>query len=460
MRWAAGLWLAATLPAWTAELRVGRAAVKITPGAGVPMAGYYRHRLAEGVHDDLHAKALVLEMDGARAALVACDLGAIDRELVEAARKLIEEATGIGGGRVMISATHTHTGPQIRPRFLGGLQPAPLKAARAYRSALPGKIADAVRLANAGLTPARAAAAVGHEESISFYRRFLMKDGTVRFNPGKLNPGIVQPMGPIDPEVAAVWFDTRAGAPLATYVNFPLHLDTVGGNQYSADYPYTLAKILGRIHGPEMLTVFTIGAAGNINHIDVKSRDPQKGHGEARRIGTVLAGEVIKSSARSRPVVAASVAAASELLPLAAPSVTAADVLKAKAAAAQFGKPDGPPFLEMVHALKVLDVAEREGKPWEAEVQVVALGDQVAWVGLPGEIFVELGVAIKKASPFPITMIVELANGTLSYVPTRKAYAEGAYEVISARTAPGGGEAMAEAAIRLLAELHRNPRSR
>ena len=88
-------------------------------------------------------------------------------------------------------------------------------------------------------------------------------------------------------------------------------------------------------------------------------------------------------------------------------------------------------------------------------MQVIALGDQIAWVGLPGEIFVELGVAIKKASPFPQTVVVELANGWISYVPTRKAFAEGGYEVVSARCQAGGGEALAEAAIGLLAKLHR-----
>jgi len=455
MRWL--LLLAASLaPLWSGELRAGRAAVKITPGVGVPMAGYYRHRLAEGVHDDLFAKALVLEQDDVRVALVAVDLGAIDRETVLEARKRIEEASGIRGDHVMISATHTHTGPQIRPRFLEGLEPGPLKAARQYRAALPVRIAEAVTLALGSLARARVSAAAGREESLAFYRRFLMKDGTVRFNPGKLNPDIVQPMGAIDPDVGVVYLDSPEGAPLAVYVNHALHLDTVGGNQYSADYPYTLARILAKIHGAELLTLFTIGAAGNINHIDVKNRDPQKGHGEARRIGTVLAGEVLKTMTRLGPIGNTQIRVRREVLSLPPPSFSAAEVEKARAAARQFGRPDAAPFLDMVHALKVLDVAVRNGQPWDAEVQVIAVGDRLAWVGLPGEIFVELGLAIKNASPFPHTIVVELANGTLSYVPTRKAFSEGAYEVISSRCAPGCGETMADAAIRMLAELDRS----
>ena len=92
----------------------------------------------------------------------------------------------------------------------------------------------------------------------------------------------------------------------------------------------------------------------------------------------------------------------------------------------------------------------RNGKPWEVEVQVIALGNEVAWVSLPGEIFVELGLAIKQASPFRYTMIAELANGSIGYIPDRPAYAQGNYEVVSARCAEGSGEMLVKAAVRLL----------
>ncbi len=105
-------------------------------------------------------------------------------------------------------------------------------------------------------------------------------------------------------------------------------------------------------------------------------------------------------------------------------------------------------------AFKVLELEEKRGQPVEAEVQVIALGREVAWVGLPGEIFVELGRAIKNASPFPYTIVAELANGAIGYVPDRRAYPQGAYEVISSRVAQGGGEALAETAVRLLLEAH------
>jgi hypothetical protein len=123
-----------------------------------------------------------------------------------------------------------------------------------------------------------------------------MADGTVGWNPGKLNPKIVKPAGPIDPEVGVVSVESPDGTPMATLVNYALHLDTVGGLEISADYPYTLARtVAARRPG---LTIFTIGCAGNLNHIDVKSASPQKGHGEAARIGSALGAEVIRTISR------------------------------------------------------------------------------------------------------------------------------------------------------------------
>jgi hypothetical protein len=111
-----------------------------------------------------------------------------------------------------------------------------------------------------------------------------------------------------------------------------------------------------------------------------------------------------------------------------------------------------------VSAFKTLDIVARDGRPHEAEVQVIALGPDLAFVGLPGEIFTEIGQAIKRASPFRYTVIVELANGSVGYVPDRAAYAQGAYEVVSTRCAEGSGEMLADAALALLKEL-REPKS-
>lgn len=443
----------AVTSAAAAELKVGTAAVKITPPEGTPLAGYYSPRGAKDVLDDLHSKALVLEHDGTRVALVACDLISLPRRTVAEARRLIEKQTGIPAAHVMISATHTHTGPAlIRDSATDELVGATGDLGRRYSEALPGLIAQSVAEANKNLTSARVSAAVGKEDGISFNRRFFMRDGSVSWNPRKQHPDIVQPAGPIDPDVGVVYFETAKGKPLATYVNFALHPDTVGGEAVSADYPGVLAKLLAEYKGADMLTVFANGCCGNVNHRDLAWAEPQKGAHEARRIGTALAGAVCKTYPRLAPLTGESLRVKSAVVKLPLPPVSADDVAKAKEVVKQVRDPKTP-FLDKVKAYQALDVAARDGKPWEVEVQVVALGDRVAWVSLPGEVFAELGVAIKAASPFRCTMLAELANGSIGYIPDKRAYKQGNYEVVSARCAEGSGEMLVEAAVRLLKEL-------
>jgi hypothetical protein len=437
-----------------AELRVGAGAVKITPPPGAPMAGYYYNRAADGVHDDLWAKAIVLDLDGVRAALVACDISGLPRPIIDEARREIARDPGIPADRVMISATHTHTGPVVlsgSTRY--NLEGEMLRIGRQYAADLPKLIAEAVRKATSALAPARVSAGRGREDSLTFNRRFYMKNGTVGWNPGKLNPNIVRPAGPIDPDVPVVSFDTPKGDAVAVHVNYALHLDTVGGTQYSADYPHTLSRLLGEARGRDMLTLFTIGCAGNLNHIDVAWADKQKGHGEAARIGTVLAAEALKTMKRLDALPAGFLRARSAMLKLPLAEVRAEDLAWARTITPTFGTDKAAPFMDLVRAFKFVDVAERKGAPIEAEVQVIALGDQLAWVGLPGEIFTELGLAIKTASPFRYTVVSELANGSIGYVPNRKAYPEGAYEAESSRCAPGAGEMLADAAVRILVEI-------
>jgi hypothetical protein len=446
--------LALPLTLQAAELTAGAAATDITPPRGCPMAGYYSARGAEGTHDPLFAKALVFEKDGTRAALVALDLIGTTRGLVEETRTLIEKDTGIPGASVMISATHSHTGPVLsdgspRADALGGGG----EIARGYVTGLPAKIAGAVKKADAARKPARVFHAAGREDGLAFNRRFHMTDGSVGWNPGKKNPKIVRPAGPTDPSVPVVYVESADGKqPIATYVNFAMHLDTVGGLYYSADYPYTLSQSLAAVKGEGMVTLFTIGTAGDINHINVDDPKPQKGHGEAARIGTRLAAEVLRTYEKLLPVADGPIRVSSELVELPLAPVTAEDVAAAKAVVAQVrgGTKPAPKFLDQVKAFKALDVAGRLGKPLSVEVQVISLGDDLAWVSLPGEIFVELGLSIKAASPFRTTVIAELANGSVGYIPTRVAYPQGNYEVVSARCAEGSGEKLVDVALKQL----------
>jgi hypothetical protein len=447
------IWVALGSTALGGEMRVGAAEVSITPTPGIPMAGYYSERGAQGVHDDLHAKAIVIECAGAKAALVVLDLITTPRQLVEDTRREVEKTSQISGGNVMISATHSHTGPVLDPggRF-GGNSP----LVKNYRAGLPARIAEAVRVADSHLTPAVALAARGREDSIAFNRRFHMKDGSVGWNPGKRNPNILKAAGPIDPDVPIVYFEAANGKPLATYVNYAVHLDNIGQPQISADMPFTLSQALASFKGPEMITVWSAGCCGDVNHIDVHWAQPQSGFGNAARIGTILAGEVLRCWPTLRPIEPTALRVKKTIVDLPLPELKSEEIAKAQAIAARVEDPKAarPSFPEMVRAFKVLDIAGRKEEPQHVEVQVIALGNEIAWVSLPGEIFVELGLAIKQDSPFPQTIVAELANGAIGYIPSRRAYAQGNYEVESARCAAGSGERLVEAAVKLLNELH------
>jgi neutral ceramidase len=439
------------------DLKIGSAAVKITPPEGTPMAGYYSDRGAVAVHDDLYAKALVFEKDGTKIAIISCDLIGVSAEIVSKIRLIVEQTTGISSDHVMVSATHSHTGPVIpqkNDRYVMTGKTAEVH--KKYMSELPGLIAESAKLANAALVPGKIFFGSGHEESVSFNRRFFMTDGTVGWNAGKLNPKIIKPAGPIDPDLFVLYAETSEGKPVSTYVNFALHLDIVGGSEISADMPYTLSTILGKIKSNDMVTMFAQGCSGNINHINVKTREPQKGHNEAKRIGTVLAGEVIKTYTRLQPVEISNITTKREIVKLPLADVKTDELPVAREIISRAGKPDAPKFLELVNAYKVIDVLDRKGVPVDAEIQVMALGDQCAIVSLPGEIFTEFGMYIRSRSPYPYTMVVELTNGSIGYVPDRKAFIEGNYEPVSSRCAPGSGEMLVEKALKLLNELKIN----
>jgi neutral ceramidase len=436
------------------DFRTGAAAVIISPPEGTPMAGYYNARGAKTILDNLYSKALVIQQGDMQVALVVCDLISLPRRTVLEARRLIEKETRIPASHVMISATHTHTGPVVtRASARDALDGGNSDLGQRYTEALPPLIARSVAEAKQRLVPARLAAARGKEEALSFNRRFFMRDHAVSWNPRKLDRDIAKPAGPIDPEVAVLHFTAAQANPLATYVNFAMHPDTVGGEAISADYPGVLSRLLADYQGSQMVTLFANGCCGNLNHRNINWADPQRGPHEARRIGTVLAGDVCRIFPLLQTLDPGLLQVKSELVALPLAPISNDDIARAREVVKGIRDPKTT-FLEKVKAYQVLDVAAREGKPWEVEVQVITLGDQVAWISLPGEIFVELGLAIKEASPFRYTLIAELANGSIGYIPDKPAYPQGNYEVVSARCAGGSGEILVESAVRLLKELN------
>lgn len=354
------LMVLASAPVLAGGLSLGTAAVKITPPIGIPLAGYYSPRGSEGVLDDLYTKVVVLDDGQTQVAMVVCDLITVPRHTVLEARKLIEQQTKIPGSRVMISATHTHTGPVLaretaRDDSDGGSG----DLANKYTAELPAKIAQGVAEASGRLVPVRTSFAHGHEDRMAFTRRFWMKDGTVGWNPGKKNPNIIRPVSPIDPEVGVVYFETAEGKPALTYVNYAMHPDTTGGLKFWPDYPGVLARRLADVKGDEMLTIFANGTCGNLNHINVQWSDRQHGQEEAIRLGTILADDVLKAYMDLRPAADGALQVRSEVLSLPLAPVTEKDIAEAREVVKRGAKAK---FMEQVQAYKVLDVVARDGK--------------------------------------------------------------------------------------------------
>jgi sugar phosphate isomerase/epimerase len=438
------------------ELKAGVATVDITPPVGYRMSGYFRERLSTGTSNRLKAKAVVLRQGDESAALVFCDIIGMSLEVSSSARSIAAEKTGIPAENILIAATHSHTGPlyfgalrnHFHERAIAERGNDPCEKVD-YSSELAEKIVAVISRADKKVKSVRLKAGIAQQHGLSFNRRFHMKDGTVRFNPGVMNPDIVRVAGPIDPDVGIVSFNYPGSTnPDAALVNFTLHLDTVGGTEYAADYPYYLEQSLRRACGEDFVLLFGTGACGDINHIDVTRRERLK----TDFIGNTLAQTVKLRQSSLNALASPSLAVRSETVRVPLQEFSPAEVAWARESIDKVGTGELS-FLEQVRAYKILACQMRTDETIGLEVQVFRLSSDVAIVGLPGEVFVELGLAVKEASPFATTLVIELCQDSPGYIPTRKAFAEGSYETVNSRIVPGGGEKMAETAIRLLKEL-------
>ncbi len=478
------------MPGETSGLRVGAGRTVITPPLGVSLAGSYADRRATGLHDDLYARAFVVDDGSSQLAIVACDLIGIRASTVASARQLIEQSCGIPGDHVLVSPTHNHSGPLTRELVASGMYGDPDEP---YLALLARQVASAVQVAKGRLAPARLRLTLGEERSVNFNRRFWMREGPVRTNPGKQNPDVLRPAGPVDPRLWALTALPVAeglpveGAeavppaviPLGMLVNFGLHPAIAGGNAIGADFPHFLETGVQRLLGScgngadepgssgsrerrgDPIVVFANAPCGDVNHVDVSHSQRQTGIVEAARVGTILAAEVTKSVCRLVAEWELGAAATSGIirgarrqvvLPLRRP--TAEQVAWARQAA--LGRMSMAPGggLEVVEAHRVLALADSwRGDTYTTEVQALAMGNDLAIVGLPGEIFADLGLDLRERSPFRHTLVIGLANEAIGYVPTRRAYEEGGYEPTSSRFQPGAGEQLVEEALQALAGL-------
>ena len=433
------------------DFKAGVAVVDITPPVGYRLGGYFKDRFAKEIRDPLHAKALVFAQGDTRAALVLCDLVGVPGWIADRAREQAQAKTGIPAANIGIAGTHTHTGPFL-PRT-----PDP----DAYLATLIDRMADAVARAHASLRPAiLRGRSVPQSPQVSFNRRHLFKDGKIRtigpvtrHLPDHDAANIVASAGPIDPDLGLLMVHDADGRLRAAMSVFALHANTVGDTTVgepvvSADFPRFLHREVQKTLGADVVSLFGAGTCGDINYVDPKA----PGLRTSEEIGTILGRTVVTaqpSLQELRP--ALDVRRARFDVPL--QRFPSDRVEKAKQ---DIARPQEIPFYQLVEANSILDIERRAGTPYPVEVQAFRLDRETAIVTVPGEVFVELGLAIKKSSPFKTTLVIELANDSgPAYIPTKKAFEESGYEVLASRFASGGGERMVDEAVKLLRDLAR-----
>ena len=415
-------------------VRAGAAQTEITPPLGTSLAGYFTDRVSDAVADPLLARALVIEHAGECMALVSCDLVCLTRETTDAAKERIAARCGLAPERVLICATHTHTGPNPRRQ---GKQIIPVN--HEWLDALPGKIAAAVEAARADMFDAVLVPGRQSETAFGSNRLGRMKDGSEVF--GKKD--VIGPAGPIDPEVLALAVREHDGTLRAMVVNHAMHADATGGTQISAGWPGKVARTIAEVYGPQAVTLVLNGCCGDINHHHWEpKRIASKGQLRTDQMGRAMAGLAMNAVEIGEPAESAVVDA--RLRRPLIPWYTRDEAMRAEVEGLR-AQPEPSPKDTMV--IERFDEWPYDGQKAEVTVQAIRLGDMI-FIGLPGEIFVKWGLEIKHWSPARYTFMAELANDWFGYIPTSDQAHRGAYgakPILSRRLDADGGRQMVDA---------------
>jgi hypothetical protein len=435
-----GHWLDAQTVPRDRVFRAGAATSNITPPLGQPIVGGWSSPPATHIHDELHARCLVLDDGENRLALAVCDNVGIPREVFDAARKLVHEEAGLPEDHVLMAATHTHSATTARST--NSLKPdAELTE---YQRFLARRIADGIRRALNNREPARIGWGAVDVPTQVFNRRWHMKPGTlnpnpfggedkVRMNPGRADPNLLEPAGPIDPQVSFLSLQSRDGRPIALLANYSLHyVGGVGANHVSADYFAVFADRIGRLLGadgldPPFVGIMSNGTSGDVNNIDFRKKaERQAPYQKMRAVADEVAEAVYRAHRKIEFRDWLPLAAAHRELVLGVRKPTEEQLAYFRQIVA---KPeDARPYHvhERIYAQRAFQLAESPSQV-SIPLQAFRIGD-LGIAAIPFEVFTESGLEIKRRSPFKSTFTIELANGSYGYLPTPRHHALGGYE--------------------------------
>jgi len=445
------------------DIRVGVASVDFTPELGLPLMGNFRDDYAaRGVHDPLRAKAMVFaDEQGAKAALLAVDICMLDRQNVGFMREVIGSDCDVPPDNVLIHATHTHSAPAASGKI--GLEEEVAPHGAAIEAFLE-KAASAVGEADRALVDATLEVGHATEDRLCFNRRLRRRDGTTQMNWEALQPDfdpeqVVGAWGPVDPELTCLTV-RREHEPIAGLVNYGLHPAILAGDNwlYSADFPGYLAEAMSRTLGDGFTCLFLNGCCGDVNHVDYRDQPQGRGLQMTQRVGYMLGAAAHQAVNSGVPIETDGLCVSREQVALERLKISASDrrwceeVLEKARIHPPQGQVDGVP--DVYYAKLRLRMWDEQDRPDHAEVMVIRIGD-VAIVGLPGETFCRLGLEIKRRSPARHSLVVELANDAIGYLPTRESFDQGGYETTSGSTfyEPGSAERIVESAVTQLERL-------
>lgn len=427
-------------------MRAGAWREKITPPVGVKMGGFAaRYKGAEGVHDDLYARALYLEAGAGASLLVANDLLNIPDSLAVEVKKELAGRLGLEESSIMISATHTHSGPSLAPDITADLSGVGLGD---YPGILREKILAAAFKSVERARTAKLGWGVGRV-IVGFNRRSFT--------------------GSVDPDVNVLLVKDESGSPVASLVNYACHGVVLGDTNYliSADYPGAVSRIVESRLNADHVSLFMNGADGDINPFTSLGYACPGTFEDVEAIGRVVAYAALNTMRFIRmgeePVIRS--VGGKVALPLAELSEeTARRLLENQekyVSELKARKADGETIMRNKAILNYYEKNLRMiremplEKKLETTLQAVRIGDG-ALVGIPGEPLVEVGLRIKRDSPLSPTLIVSYANGYCGYIATSEAYEQGGYEVTPTwwnRLAKGSAEILIEESVSLIKRL-------
>jgi neutral ceramidase len=447
--------------------RAGAATSNITPPLGRPIVGNFIAPLAVNVHDELHARCLVLDNGQTRLALVVLDLLGTNAAMCVDARNLIEKEVGIPASNVLISAVHTHSACSVSGKMPATGDP----SYSDYYGFLVRRIVDGVRCAAHRLRPAQLACLTTQAPEHVFNRRWFVKPAGARPNPfGGIDqvqtnprggsPDLIKPAGPTDPTVTILALREPEGRPIAVYSTYALHyVGHVAKGDISADYYGAYCKRLEHLlHGdtqdPPLVALMANASSGDINNANfVHPRPPQKPYEQVRFVACDLAAKVQAALVGAQYQDQVTLAARYRELPIATRQPTAEQIAWAKQRLKKPGPAADKVDLSWSYAQRVMDMA---GRATEVSVPLQVLRIGPACIGtMPGEPFCEIGLEFRRRCPMQPAVLVELAHGGFGYIPTAKHFAWGGYETWlgSNRLEPHAADKMLDTLEQMVAEV-------